>query len=595
MNDAFRIGALLLALSGCNELLGLDAGKLGGNAGEAGEGASAEGGTSGAMGGTSPSSGGTDATSGDGGRAGDGAGATSGDAGRAGDGTGGSAAGRGGNAGRGGSDADNGGTGGFADGACGRNRDCIEQGFDWPGICQSGRCIDITTDDCNIVMGAEHLSTEIEPVIFGVLFTGLDPVNIGRSAFYWDLQLAMDEFVEEGGIPIGGVVRRPLLIACHGPANTDPEWIARSLDHLVDNVGVPGIVALTTPNELAFAAQRTLFGAKPHDVFFLHHSGTNANLANLDDGGRVWHMLGSDLDVAPTYVPLVERVEAKVNPLGTANRRPTRLVLLQPGGTFFFGARLWMPLDATLRINGALAHDQDQENYFVVSPEGRTWNDTFDAIAELNPDIVVDLSGNWDISYYLDQEMRSRSLPPPYYVVTGAVANDLDLIYLMYLDPTLRERVVGVNTAAAEDTTLYDAFMARARLLPTTVSLMGTENIYDPLYFLFYAAAAAGVDGTLDGTKLASAMKRLTHGERHDIGPAEIPTIFELLTDASEPDASIAFYATMGAPDFDERTGARIVGGSVYCVRDDLSFASDVLRYDRMTQSLYGTFPCFDF
>jgi hypothetical protein len=51
----------------------------------------------------------------------------------------------------------------------------------------------------------------------------------------------------------------------------------------------------------------------------------------------------------------------------------------------------------------------------------------------------------------------------------------------------------------------------------------------------------------------------------------------------------------MGEPLFDERVGARIIGGSVYCINEGYSFAYDVLRYNRTMQTLSGAFPCFEF
>src|SRR5688572_18209273 len=124
VRNTFRVGALLLVTAGCNEVLGLDPGTpaTGGNAGEPMAGTGAVGATGGTASGTGASGGATNA----------GTGATSGDAGQTGQ----------GGAGRGGSDSGGGGTGGFTRGTCESNADCIAQGFDWPGVCRSGRCID---------------------------------------------------------------------------------------------------------------------------------------------------------------------------------------------------------------------------------------------------------------------------------------------------------------------------------------------------------------------------------------------------------------------------------------------------------------------
>jgi hypothetical protein len=477
-------------------------------------------------------------------------------------------------------------------GSCTTTIDCKDQGFDWPHICRRGACIDITTDRCNVLVGAGAIQSESEPFIIGVYWSGIESPSLARSPFYWALRLGVEEFISQGGIPIGGQRRLPLMLICTLKNTPDATADMRGImDHLTVTAGASGVIMFTSPGQL-IPFVRYVLQDQRRDVLFIHTSGPNSDLENLDDDGLVWHMLGRDRDLAPIYVPLVERIEEHVNPVAIRTR-PTRLVLINPYLDSFFGAQLAGPLSESLRINGAPVSDQLDINYFQITPFGDP-GPVAAAIAALEPDIVVDLDAAW---FYplIEEKVRERGSRLPFYVVPPVRVGNPHFLAAM-TDSSLRTRVVGVNVAAAEDPTMYNGYLTRARLLaPDIVNVEALENFYDPVYFLLYAAAAAGTSGDLGGRKLRDGMLRLLDldGEPRMIGPAEIPNILDILTRDSQ--SKISFQATMGEPLFDLDTGARIVPGSIWCVREDLTFAYDVLRQDRQSGRLQGTFPCFDF
>ena len=583
----------LLCVAGCNELLGLDPGIVrtnGGDAGEATGGALGESGApgngkagfGGSRGGSTSGAGGSAADDGTGGSAGEGAG---GSAGEGASGTGGSGPDAGASAGSGGSSR----------GVCSTNTECREQDFDWPHICRAGRCIDITNDYCDIVIGHEYLEPEPEPFIIGVIWLRQRPQSesIGRERRYWALRLALDEFrdsaASRGGIPINGVTRQPLMLVCSYPRDDlfDSYDIEHQLvDHLVETVGTPGILLLT--DEVHYTASYAL-DEKNYDVLFLHPGGLTPEVAALDDDGRIWHMLGQDLDLAPIYVPLVERIEEHVNPAATRTR-PTRLVMIVPSIGGFYGAQLPAPLSSTLRLNGRPVSEQLDENFFVIRQE--PFVDVGARTAERAPDIVVNLVSS-SFHPHIEAAVRERNAPLPFYVGPPFETGQRVMIPAMEKDPSLRKRFVGVGPAAAEETGMYRDYLARARsVAPADVDMRELENFYDLPYFLLYAAAAAGRSGEVNGHTLRDGMLRLIGGARHDIGPLEIPTILDILGNTDE---KIGFYATMGAPNFDLDSGARIVPGSVWCVTEKYGLAYHQLRHDPATGELRGTFSCFDF
>ena len=554
---------LLVAAVACNEVLGLEPGRLGSSGGgSAGiSGSPNQGGSAGSTSGTS--AGGASAMGG-------GGGARAGVAGQ----SGASGAGMGGEAG--------------AAPDCTSREECRQQGHEPPHLCLGGKCVDAKTSDCSLLIGGGDL--EEEPVLFGA-FARFDPLLVGNYPFYWNLVLAVSEFNERGGIPIGRK-RRVLLVLCHGPNDVSVTSMERSVDHLVERLGIPSILMLTSVGDLEIAAGRAFLQGQ--NVFMLHSNGATQRLLDLDDDGRVWHMLGSVTDMAPAYVPLVERVEVLINsgaPAGAV--RPNRLVMAVPFGEDF--RELENQLDGILRINGRPVADQIGEGNYLRLYQRGTLQEEAARIAEFEPDIVVNfIGGSSSLLPMIDEEMRARGAPPPFYVLSFAASHSTPLESTVRADSDLRRRIVGANFAGATDSSVYDEYLARLRLLaPQVPNLEGTENYYDAAYFLLVSAAAASHDLPLDGRKIADGMKRLTQGARYDIGPgAGIDHIFDRLT--SDPEATLSLHGTLGAPEFDTRTGARISDASVWCFDQDANFVYDALRYNRVTRELEEYFPCFD-
>jgi hypothetical protein len=492
-----------------------------------------------------------------------------------------SGAGEGGDSGAGGEPAE-----------CDSNDDCRLRGFEPPNFCIRGRCVDAKSDDCPVLIGGGTVANHEEAILFGA-FGHHDPVTIGAHPAYLNMALAISDFQDLGGIPIDGRNRKPVIVLClastptlGGPFGA----LDRSLEHLVGELGVPGILMLTTTTDVEYAAKN---GGET--VFMIHDGGANQRLLNLEDDDLVWHMLGSDSEIARTYVPLVERAEQHVNP-GSAVR-PTRLVLAVTHDSAF-KTDMAALLVEMLQINGGLAAGQVDAGNFAVVEHNGMHTETAVEIASHEPDIVVDLNNSSPILPMIDTEMTRRGAPLPFYVLSPFLSASTNLTSLAS-QPSFRERVVGVNYAGAVDRRLVDLYLQRLQLFPRKtgpdpIALEGTENVYDATYFLFLAAAASGGRLPFDGGDLARGMRRLIddQGQAYDIGPLNLNAIFAQL--ASAPDATLKFYGTLGAPDFDA-SGGRSALGSVWCLDAIPSYAYDELRFDRMTNELYGRFTCFDF
>jgi hypothetical protein len=577
MRKFYGLFAVSLLAFACNEVLGLTPGvrrddQGGGgsvSAGSSGEGGSALGPGSGgtATGGAAATGGGARPPSG--GTAGENTTGGGGDAGRAGSGAG-TGGGSGGGAGSGGGNS------------CESTADCIEQGLPWPShLCLSGACVDIVTEECDTVVGAEWLLThpEAQPIVFGSITQRLDYDD--PSLF--SLRLAMREFTNHGPVPIDGA-RRPVLLLCQTPhLDSNFEPIERSLDHLIDNVGVSGMLMLATRQNLLGAV---LYAQnKGADVFFLDFAGGNSELTfTYDQTGHVWHMLGDTNHVAAPFAPLVTLVEEHVNPGASTGQgaRLTRLVLLPPDYDDAFESEIAVRLESSIHTNNRKSSEYP-DTYRMIPVRGR-----FDLIpgevAAFEPDIVIDFAGR---ESEIDAAMLARGASPPFYILPPSRVGSLLLQNQVQADPSLRTRIVGVNHAGPVDTALYDAYLARFTAASTDVDGRGSANVYDAVYFLVYAAVAGGTGGA----NMSAGMQRLLSptGPQGNIGPTTIGSVLELLGSVER----MSLYGALGPPYFDFY-GGRDTRASVWCMNENLEYVTDVLRsesYDHLT----GTFPCFDF
>jgi hypothetical protein len=574
----------------CNEVLGLDAGKPenGGGGGSAGA-AAANGGFA-----MAPNTGGTDSggeggmTGGTGARAGNGSSGNT----QGGSDVGGNGGQGGGDSGPGGSGADAGNAGSGGDGSCSSTTDCRERGFEWPYLCSRGTCVDVTSNECTTVLGAEWVDTspEDEPYLVGA-YARFDVADRDTFDFYWALKLAMQEFTDYGPIPIDGAKRRPVMILCNSPLGSDMTAMFRGLAHLIDRLEISAILMLPPRLEMQAAAQYA-FVSNQKDVFLLDFGGANFDMLRLDDGGRLWHMLGDTYLMALPFVPLVERVEEHVNPGASSGgaQRPTKLALVADPANDGYHRDVSQNLRAILRINGAPVDGAAPDTFLDVPIAAVA---TIPAqVAEFEPDIVVDyLGAAAALQADIDSAMRAKGKAPPFYVLPADRLGSAELVNAVRADSTLRTRIVGINYGSATDSTLYRDYLERVdAFVPAEVDLRFIENVYDSVYFLLYAAVAGGSGGT----QLQEGMRRLVAGTpRRDVGPGD--AIQSVLDRLANPDARLSLYGASGEPDFHLPTGARIQYGSVWCIDENLDWAPDEMRYDPVTEALVGTLSCFPF
>ena len=499
---------------------------------------------------------------------------------------------------------------------CATNAECIDRNFGQPFVCAAGKCLDLLTKECPLVVGAQNLRVP-EPVIFGAY--ALAPDSVSRSIVERNLELLISEFTSKvtglRGGPNG--TRRALsFVVCNSsfPGTTpgNIEAFQPSLEHLVDELRVPGIVAALQPRDLQAVFAQKLDAA---GTFVISPYEQDSELAALIDGGRLWHMLGATSDLAPTFGPLLKRTETYLR------RDESFLNLPQPG------AKLRVAV-----VTANVAQETDVRDALLELPELADFDvqpfqiesallsdspDVASVSVQLfayHPHIIVALAGSEFIegvfpaletgnTWFDKTGMQQR----PMYVLGSSMAPETWSRYSgKQGDPggwkTFLDRIVGVAYASAQDPKLLDLYEQRLidanRDLADPSVLLGSESVYDAGYLLVYATAAAGQVPSLTGKDIAGGMRRLLSGTNYDVGPTDISRVLTALDNGDD----IGLNLTLGAPDWNVARGTRNGVGSVYCLNNGafsyetgfpLGPNRDALRYDPETNTLEDKpLPC---
>ncbi len=490
---------------------------------------------------------------------------------------------------------------------CETNAQCVSGNNDEPARCRPSdhTCVPLGNDQCPVVLGAEG-ATDPNAIVFGA-FAPINPNAPADDPIIWAHQLAQQELGGEnvGGLPDGpGGLRRPLVVVICSDADAD---IDQGLNHLIDDVEVPAVIATLKP-----AALRRGFEAhQAQQVFFLSPVAVTTPLVILPDDGLIWNFLGQPGDLAPTYKALLSRYEPFVRSRhAVADATPIKVTLVTTGDAF--NSELGDAVEPSLYFNGqGITANTKAGNYsaFTLKIADPQLGPLALDIIETRPDIIVStanelLTRPGGLLQQIEMEWGNDTLKGtpeqrknrPYYILSPynvgdlAVTSELISGFIEGHEKAPNERFIGISIAGAEDTTLQRAYEGRLRKLHKT-PYVDTANYYDAVYFLAYAMFGSG-EAQPTGPGIARGMQRLLSGDSFNVGPMVISEIFNTLREAS---TSISLQSTLGPPGFDAKTGVRPVNGSVFCFDQAGVPKSDVLRYDAAKNDVVGeSFPCFN-
>jgi len=498
--------------------------------------------------------------------------------------------------------------GGGGNAECTTNSDCIEATYGSPFICREGSCIGLKSfpheEQCPWVLGlGEDLANlrKPDPIIIGAYAPiGLNPA---ADPVVQNYEFAINQMNNgsNGGISGGsGGSKRPFIAVVCKAIDTDSEADPdASMDHLVNTLEVPAIISALNAPELEETFSTI---GHPKNVFFMSPLDADTNLTFLDDDGLLWHMLSEGRDLAPGYLALVPEVEEWLRlERGLTPTDPIKLALVDANDQFLID--ISNEVAAGLEYNDGLTAVQNEANghFTRIRTESAGFGDptvvasALEQLLYFAPDVIVSLGSHESLQLIRDLEINWAPTlgPKPFYLVSPAVFGAPDLTSTAGVPPEAHSRMLGVNFAAAEDSTLYDAYLSELKsIYGNKANLEGKENFYDAAFFVMYAIAAVGNAPRLTGKEVAGGMLRLINpdsgAEPIRMGTEDIPK--GLLTLSMGFD--IALMGTLGPPTFNQATGARTGIPSIYCVDPQKNRIEDALGYDPDTGRLTGTQAC---
>jgi hypothetical protein len=522
---------------------------------------------------------------------------------------------------------------GGAEAGCVSNKDCPADPTHPEVACDvdTHTCLQLTSDDCPFIAGdysgADHVPPIAPPIFIGAF--AVFPTTGGPLTHpsYLNYNLALSEFATQtAGIPAGPGTghRTPVAVACDVAGNVD-----NAMTHLISTVHVPSIIAALPSATLARVF--TTYAA-PNDVFLINPFGVDSNLTSLTTNNLLWHMLGAPGDNASAYaafMPLLESYIRNNAPWNLGAGGSLRVATVTATSTVTND--LASAVENVLTWNGGKTIQQNENganncdpasNYCAVGINDSTLNGTslsdpglitsinaaVTALATYQPNLVISFASEEFSKVVANLEINGLGTAPlPFYLLgpynegSSLLLNDLNTF-----PPNTVKRFAGIGVASTTDPQVLDAYQTRFVTATGRPDALGQENYYDAMYFAVYSLIAAGRIPDVTGADIGVGMKHLISlsGQNvYDVGPADMGNMYSAVGVAG---GTVELIGTLGPPDFDTRTGARVGQGDVYCYQSqsDAGGAPFAYDYDVLTladggapadggSGLQGTFPWY--
>jgi hypothetical protein len=533
--------------------------------------------------------------------------------------------------------ADGGGDGG-AEAGCLSNKDCTADPTHPEVACDvdTNTCLQLTSDDCPFIAGdysgADHVPPLAPPIFLGAF--AVFPTTGGPLTHpsYLNYNLALSEFASQtAGIPAGPGTghRTPVAVLCDVAGNVD-----NAMTHLISDIHVPSIVA-ALPSATLARVFTTYAASTASDIFLINPFGVDSNLTSLTANNLLWHMLGAPGDNAPAYaafMPLVESYIRHNPPWNLPAGTPLRVATVTAQSTVTND--LAAAVEDVLVWNGGETIQQNENgasscdpasNYCAIgisdsTLNGTSLNDTnlgasitaaYKALLAYEPNVIISFASE-ELSRVVENlEIEwPGTVPRPFYLLgpynEGSSLLLGDLNSGSTFPPNTVKRFAGIGVASTTDPQVLDDYERRFVTSTGRPDALGQENYYDAMYFAVYSLIAAGRIPDVTGSDIGVGMKHLislTGQNVYEVGPADMGNMYSAVGVSG---GTVELIGTLGPPDFDTRTGARVGQGDVYCYQSqsDAGGAPYAYDYDVLTlvdggapadggSGLQGTFPCY--
>jgi hypothetical protein len=517
---------------------------------------------------------------------------------------------------------------------CASYADCMNAGFmpnpQYPNVScdvDTHTCVQLTSPECPLVIGDYTESMDVPPIFVGAF--AVIPPDQTSDPSYQNYKLAIDDFTNYGGVPVGGAnakLRMPVAVVCNYLAD-----LPTAMQDL-QNAHVSSVVA-AFGSDTALATTFSSYGYNTSaNLFFVDPFGADSILTGLSRGNQLWHMLGDPSDLASAYVALMPLIENYVRnnapwnlgPLVTGDGGPAsqlRVAMVTGQATVLNDLSSAVQSSSISWNNGGNGSNTANGNtatfhsYAITmsslngdAPNASMYSTMFNslvaALQDFQPHVIISFGS--DEFLYL-QALYEAAGPNtlPFYVVGPYNADSPALQAWIGVDSPPAEnklvRVVGINYASPTNSTLAAYQTHFNTVFPDDGGPNPNDNesnFYDAMYFAIDSLIGAGkppLSGQMVGTGMLDLIA--ASGTPCDMGPGEagFPCVYGALNTSTQ----VSLLGTLGPPTFNNMTGARKSQGDVYCLQpvpeNPPGYVYDVLRLgtDGGAQVWEGTFPCY--
>ncbi len=472
---------------------------------------------------------------------------------------------------------------------CTTNAQCVQAHGGEAYICRStdGACKALASVECVVRAEKEDLTRD-DTVWIGTMFPkggggGEDNgIELGRRDF-----AAVPRSLPGAK---GSRVRRPIaVVACDDSA--EPK---RALAHLLDDVGVQGVIGFGTSPE---AIELITGDLAPRGIMTVVSRATASQVTAIKTPrGKPRTILRTTNNTTQMAQAIAAFFAEVIEPRLVAERkRPLRVALLRLESTAGMGFS-----DATvsvLKLGGTtVAANQGHFAEYVLpfSEKDRAARAiaTVGPLVAMNPDVVIYMGSDLvrDVLLAMERSWPKNSPRPVY--LSALPFDDADPARVAG-DAGLRRRLFAATTPANTPVNAKFTFHYNATFSEHVTPALSPNTSYDAFYTLAYAVYAAG-ERPMSGEAIAAGVARLVGpGPAVEVGPARI---LEALGTLGEGD-KIELQGAASALDFDSETGETPTDHVILClgVTPAGSATAGVesgLVWDAKSGKIRGTMKC---
>ncbi len=425
----------------------------------------------------------------------------------------------------------------LADG-CESTSACIERNGGRPALCRfpGSPCVQIATADCPDVAGDWQ-----RPDV--LLLGSIGPhtmLNWDGSASAVDhvrrlvdsINLGLEEWQRE--VPEGLFNSGRPLAMVHCNSNGEPAVAQRAMEHLVRDIQVPAVLALTDIEAAAVVDRAVQARAA---LVHVESHGPDPVVPLFEDG-LVWRMLPPFEEQAPMVAWRIRDLEPRIRAArGLGPEVPLRVAAWADQGPAF---DLFLERLRQLAGFGGGELAPGAGSYLElrnVDPryDSQDPRDSVAQVIDFAPDILVVAMADHFTSYSLRllEAQWPVSLPRPHYVATLLNQEPELLAPVVGGDDDLLARLSGVSPFVdSEQARTLEGFRARYRAR-YGAEPGRTQTGYDALYALGLATYSAEAGARLEGINIARHFERLQSGTVIPVDPSAV-SVAKLFLSAQE-------------------------------------------------------------